>query len=111
MANLEESILRVIVVDQSGNILGHISKPEFDERFHMPAHLGDTSGVRITLLEGIAEQLDEVFGTCQSITIVYKKSKLVRIPIDSQRIIIALVIQRSADDAYVTDKVRAFLGE
>jgi hypothetical protein len=105
----DEGILCVSVIDWSGNILAVKSRESFAERFGVSRLVGTRySGSLAIATLSLVNEVKDVFGEAQAITILHKDCKLMLLPIPSYQMLVELVLERSPDkeeEAQVYDTV------
>ncbi|MHB8567495.1 MAG: hypothetical protein ACYC7D_02265 [Nitrososphaerales archaeon] len=102
---LDESILRALVLDETGNVLSKATRPKFRKKFTVPGTFKDKAGIISIVALRIAQEVAKHMGPLQSMVYVYKDSKVIGIPIPKFSCEVIAITTRGMDAGYITDKV------
>ncbi len=108
-----EEILSISIMNSKGYVLATKSKEDFKEAFGLTQD-GDKYGVTLAVSAlAIANEVREVAGEAQALITIYKKCKMMLLPVPSYEILIGLVLQHSvnAEDYNITDKMEKLLAD
>ncbi len=102
---LDESILRALVLDSRGNVLSIATRPAFKKRFTVPESFRQKAGTISIVALGIAQEVAKHMGPLQSMVYVYPNSRVLGIPIPKYDCEVIAITTRAVDGGYITDRV------
>jgi hypothetical protein len=108
-----DDILAISIIDKKGNILSAISKESFKEAFGVSRE-GDKYGGSLAVAAlAVANEVKDVAGEAQALITIYKKCKMMLLPIPSHEIMVGFVLQPSvnAEDYYIANKIEILLAD
>ena len=109
-----DGILAISIIDKKGNVLAAISKESFKEAFGVIRE-GDKYGGSLAVAAlAVANEVKDVAGEAQALITIYKKCKMMLLPIPSHEIMVGFVLQPSvnAEDYYsVANKIEILLAD
>jgi hypothetical protein len=106
-------ILAISIIDKKGNILAAISKESFKEAFGVSRE-GDKYGGSLAVAAlAVANEVKDVAGEAQALITIYKKCKMMLLPIPSHEIMVGFVLQPSvnAEDYHIANKIEILLAD
>ena len=111
--NLDDAILGVSVIGDTGKVLSSFSRETLGNRFELDrykynANYGTWAKIILTLVEQASAS---TFGPATAVITLHKGSILMLIPIRSRQIMIGLVLMRSANQEYVISRILDLLEE
>jgi hypothetical protein len=111
--NLDNAILGVSIIGDTGKILSSFSRESLDKTFELERYKYDSNyGTWAKIILTLVEQASgSAFGPTTAVITVHKGSILMLIPIRSRQIMIGLVLMRSANQEYVISKILDLLEE
>jgi hypothetical protein len=111
--NLDKAILGVSIIGDTGKVLSSFSRESLDKTFELDRYKYDSNyGTWAKIILTLVEQASSsAFGPATAIITLHKGSILMLIPIRSRRIMIGLVLMRSANQEYVISKILDLLEE
>jgi hypothetical protein len=108
-----DEILAISIIDKKGNILAAISKESFKEAFGVIRE-GDKYGGSLAVAAlAVANEVKDVAGEAQALITIYKKCKMMLLPIPSHEIMVGFVLQPSvnAEDYHIANKIEKLLAD
>jgi hypothetical protein len=108
-----DEILAISIIDKKGNILAAISKESFKEAFGVSRE-GDKYGGSLAVAAlAVANEVKDVAGEAQALITIYKKCKMMLLPIPSHEIMVGFVLQPSvnAEDYHIANKIEILLAD
>lgn len=109
---MKDDILSVSIIDTKGNILATASKDAFKEDFGIASE-GDSYGGSLAIAAlAVANEVKDVAGEAQALITVYKRCKMMLLPIRSHEVLVGFVLRLPAniEDYYkLVDQVEFLL--
>jgi hypothetical protein len=108
-----DGILAISVMDMRGNILATKSKESFKEAFGVTRE-GDKYGGSLAVAAlAVANEVKDVAGEPKALITIYKKCKMMLLPLPSYEILVGLVLQPSinAEDYSIADKIERLVAD
>lgn len=110
---MKDDMLSVSIIDTKGDLLATVSKDAFKEDFGIASE-GDSYGgsLAIAAALAVANEVKDVAGEAQALITVYKRCKMMLLPIRSHEVLVGFVLRLSAniEDYYkLVDQVEFLL--
>jgi hypothetical protein len=109
-----DEILAVSIIgEKGGNILASKSKESFKEAFGVTRDGDKYGGTLAVAALAVANEVKDIAGEAQALITIYKKCKMMLLPVPSYEILIGLVLERSvnAEDHSIVDNIERLLLE
>jgi hypothetical protein len=107
-----DGILAISIMDMRGNFLAATSKESFKEDFGVSRDGEKYGGSLAVAALAVANELKDLAGEAQALITIYKKCKMMLLPVPSREILVGFVLQRSAnaEDYYsIANKIEKLL--
>src|ERR687898_3410363 len=107
-----DEILSISIMDMQGNILAAKSKESFRKAFGVTQEGDKYGGTLAVAALAVANELKDLVGEAQALITIYKKCKMMLLPVPSREILVGFVLQRSAnaEDYYsIANKIEILL--
>jgi hypothetical protein len=92
-----DEILAISIMDMKGNVLAAKSKEYFKEEFGVTQEGNKYGGTLALAALAVANEVREIAGEAQALITIYKKCKMMLLPVPSYEILVGLVLQRSVN--------------
>jgi hypothetical protein len=107
-----DEILAISIMDMKGNVLAAKSKEYFKEEFGVTQEGNKYGGTLALAALAVANEVREIAGEAQALITIYKKCKMMLLPIPSFQILVGLVLQRSVNaDDKIANKVEILVAD
>ena len=94
---MKDDILSVSIIDTKGNILATASKYAFKEDFGIASE-GDSYGGSLAIAAlAVANKVKDVAGEAQALITIYKRCKMMLLPIRSYEVLVGFVLRLTAN--------------
>ena len=107
-----DGILAISIMDMRGNFLAATSRESFKEDFGVSRDGEKYGGSLAVAALAVANELKDLAGEAQALITIYKKCKMMLLPVPSREILVGFVLQRSAnaEDYYsIANKIEKLL--
>jgi hypothetical protein len=89
---MKDDILSVLIIGTKGSILGTISKDAFKEDFGIASEGDSYSGSLAIAALAVAIEVKDVAGEAQVLITVYKRFKMMLLPLRSRKVLVGFVL-------------------
>lgn len=106
-------ILAISIMNKKGNILAAISKESFKEDFGVSRDGERYGGSLAVAALAVANEIKDVAGEAQALITIYKKCKMMLLPIPSHEILVGFVLPTSVnvEDYSILNKIKVLLAD
>ena len=108
-----QEILSISIMDMRGNILAATSKDSFKEAFGVTRDGDKYGGTLAVAALAVANEVREVVGEAQALISIYKKCKMMLLPVPSYGILVRFVLHGSvnAEGYNIANKIERLLAD
>ncbi len=108
--NSDPSILSLTIAGANGTIIAHSYGKEYEQEYlERASKVRERAGAWAALMLGIEYETDDVFGETECIVRVHKKGKLMVVPFNSKKMVLAMLTTRDASEINLLPKIQPLL--